>query len=205
MGWPVALLRLPVRARDGDTTPVSSDVLTVEIGSLEENDVSTALDTVRGQAGRIACVIYAVAPQGQLAATPPAATSVRTPFLLAKHAARDLNAAAAAGWAGFLTVARLDGELGLTGELPGGVDGLSLAGLPGLSKTLRLEWPQVACRAVDLAPDLPVDVAARLLVGEVLDPDRRITEVGWSERGRVTIEAVSPVQASGSVGRRDGV
>jgi len=105
-------------------------------------------------------------------------------FLLAGHLKATLTESAQREWAAFMTVTRLDGALGMTGC------GSPVAGgLFGLTKTLALEWPDVYCRAVDLAPTLPVDRAVALILAELHDPNRRLVEVGWSETGRVTLEA----------------
>ncbi|MGC9521522.1 MAG: SDR family NAD(P)-dependent oxidoreductase [Anaerolineae bacterium] len=115
---------------------------------------------------------------------------LRLPFLLAKHLQPSLTAAATAGYAAFVTVTHLDGMLGLGGALrTPPVRG----GIAGLTKTLRLEWPEVYCRAVDLDPNMGPERAADLIVGEIEDPNRLIAEVGWSERGRVTPEAAEPL------------
>ncbi len=105
-------------------------------------------------------------------------------FLLAGRLKTALTESAQRGWAAWLTVTRLDGALGLTGN-----SSPVAGGLFGLTKTLALEWPDVHCRAVDLAPDLPVERAVACLLAELHDPNRRLVEVGWSAAGRVTIEA----------------
>lgn len=105
-------------------------------------------------------------------------------FLLAGRLKTSLTESAQHGWAAWMTVTRLDGTLGLRGG------GSPVAGgFFGLTKTLALEWPDVHCRAVDLAPDLPVERAVACILAELHDPNRRLVEVGWSAAGRVTIEA----------------
>jgi NAD(P)-dependent dehydrogenase (short-subunit alcohol dehydrogenase family) len=105
-------------------------------------------------------------------------------FLLAGRLKASLTESAQRGWAAWMTVTRLDGALGLHGN------GSPVAGgFFGLTKTLSLEWPDVHCRAVDLAPELTVDRAVACILAELHDPNRRLVEVGWSEAGRVTIEA----------------
>ena len=39
-------------------------------------------------------------------------------------------------------------------------------GLSGLAKTAGHEWPEVACKAIDLAPSLPAAAAAEAIVEE---------------------------------------
>ena len=68
-----------------------------------------------------------------------------------------------------------------------------------MTKSLRLEWPEVFCRAVDLDPALAPEIAAEALVAELLDPDRLTAEVGWGPRGRVTLgTAAGELMAGGS-------
>jgi len=201
MGWSVALFRLSDTASARDGAAILGNVPVVEAGSGDEAGVRDALARIREQHGSVAVAIYLHAARVEGVAQRSAAEAVRAPFLLAKHLADDLNGAASRRWAGFVAVTRIDGELGVSGALADGLPDLTAGGLPGLVKTLRLEWPQVACRAVDLTPELPPDEASRLLVGEILDPNRTVSEVGWGPRGRVTIETTP----SGSPELYDGV
>jgi hypothetical protein len=103
-------------------------------------------------------------------------------FLAARTLKASLNEAARLADGCFLTVARLDGEFG-TGGGAGAIGG----GLFGLTKTLGQEWPNVFCRAVDLSPALDVELAARQILAELHDPNRRLLEVGYGARGRATL------------------
>ena len=80
----------------------------------------------------------------------------------------------------FLAVAHLDGELGMGSGQFGAVG----SGLSGLIKTAGVEWPDVFCRFVDLQPELTADTAASCIFQELLDPDLRIKEVGYSGSGK---------------------
>ncbi len=190
----MVLLRFPdtVCAYGDGALPLDFPVVTVDSG--DESAISSALSALRDAHGPVGAFIYL---HGQPTGGPEVgdaphigvADGVRRPFILAKYLWSDLAAAAGAGWAGFFTVTRMDGVLGTTGQLPGGARGLAAGGLAGLTKTLRLEWPTVACRAVDLAPELEPDRAAELLLGEICDPNRLVAEVGWGRRGRMTLEA----------------
>jgi acyl carrier protein/NAD(P)-dependent dehydrogenase (short-subunit alcohol dehydrogenase family) len=93
-----------------------------------------------------------------------------------------LVASAAEGGAFLATVSRLNGSFGLA---PGGpsVDPLS-GGLAGLAKTAGHEWPQVACKAIDLAADL-ADPSA-MLAEEILAVGPE--EVGISAQGLHTLK-----------------
>ncbi|MEL6925818.1 MAG: beta-ketoacyl synthase, partial [Bacteroidota bacterium] len=107
-------------------------------------------------------------------------------FLLAKVLKPALNELAEFNRANFLTVSRLDGQLGLGKR--GNISILG-GGLPGLVKSLHQEWPQVFCRAVDLQPELYTDRLAELIIAELHDANTTITEVGVNEKGRSTIRA----------------
>ena len=99
-------------------------------------------------------------------------------FMLAKHLKVSLNSQS--GRPAFMTVSRLDGALGT--QNPGTVAPLG-GGLPGLTKSLRLEWPGVFCRAVDVAPELPSETAAQNIVSELFDADQNLTEAAWNANG----------------------
>lgn len=105
-------------------------------------------------------------------------------FLMAKHLKKSLNEAARQGRSCFLTVTRLDGEFGLGQKTDfGAISG----GFFGLTKTLNLEWERVFCRGIDLNPDLDAETAAQFIIAELHDPNRLITEVGYSLQGRTTL------------------
>lgn len=111
-------------------------------------------------------------------------TIVKTVFLVAKHLAEPLTRAGENGYAAFLTVARLDGQFGLSQVAE--IDPLS-GGLFGLTKSLNLEWENVFCRAIDLHPDLDVEKAAEFITAELFDPNQLISEVAYAEEGRFTL------------------
>ncbi|TAF16720.1 MAG: hypothetical protein EAZ76_06860, partial [Nostocales cyanobacterium] len=100
---------------------------------------------------------------------------------------QSLNTAAELpGRVSFCTVAHLDGAFGLNHTENFGIIG---AGLFGLTKSLRWEWPKVFLRAIDLSPALDPHQSAEYIVAELHDSNRYIGEVGYSEKGRVTLIA----------------
>jgi NAD(P)-dependent dehydrogenase (short-subunit alcohol dehydrogenase family) len=109
---------------------------------------------------------------------------LKTVFLLAKHLKSVFDQATTPERKSFLTVARLDGELGLGKSLS--YSALS-GGLFGLTKTLDLEWEEVFCRAIDLSPELEAEQAVDAIVAELHDPNILIREVGYSLQGRKTL------------------
>ncbi|WP_068412088.1 type I polyketide synthase [Planctomyces sp. SH-PL62] len=98
-----------------------------------------------------------------------------------------------------LTISRLDGRFGLDG-LDTSIDPIA-GGLAGLAKTAGHEWPEVSCKAVDLACDYAdVDAAARAIVEELLR--RGPVEVGISSQGTREIVLERVESTSGNHRRR---
>jgi hypothetical protein len=79
-----------------------------------------------------------------------------------------------------MTVARLDGALGLSTNSAFSAIG---GGLFGLTKTLNQEWQEVYCRALDLAPELSPEKVAQYILTELHDPNRLLVEVGYNAHG----------------------
>ncbi len=97
-----------------------------------------------------------------------------------------------------VTVSRRDGAFGHATRAPRW-NALS-GGLAGLAKTAAHEWPEVECRALDVASAWPLDVAARAVVGELAHAGPR--EVGLGPAGRMTL-ALRPEEASPRASRFD--
>jgi NAD(P)-dependent dehydrogenase (short-subunit alcohol dehydrogenase family) len=114
-------------------------------------------------------------------------------FSLLQCAAPGLRRAAEAGGAVFATVSRLDGSFGC-GSGTTLADPLS-GGLAGLAKTAAREWPDVACKAIDLG-DFPSSTRA---VGALTDELllRGPVEVGLTPAGRTApgLAELSPAPA----------
>lgn len=102
-------------------------------------------------------------------------------FRLARRLSADLQALGAPrSW--FVAVTRLDGALGVSAS-----SSVITAGVYGLLKSLRLEWPTVFCRAIDVHPRLDAAFAAERIVEELHDPDQTLAEVGHGPDGRCTL------------------
>ncbi len=128
-------------------------------------------------------------PSGSLTAlvilTPPNSDDwfLHNAFRVLQHAATGLRRAGKAGGAVFATVSRMDGAFGLENASGNVVSG----GLAGLTKTAAEEWPEVHCKALDLATDLAdPDEAALALTEELLLAGPR--EVGITSRGRFALQ-----------------
>jgi NAD(P)-dependent dehydrogenase (short-subunit alcohol dehydrogenase family)/acyl carrier protein len=129
-----------------------------------------------------------IGPLGGLVLLAPAAPDLslnRRAFDWLKAAAAKLRQTGRAGGAVFATVARFDGAFGLADVSPDADP--TAGGLAGLVKTARHEWPEVSCKAIDLAPTVTDPLAAgALAVTELLIAGP--TEVGIATNHRCTIE-----------------
>ncbi|WP_223913392.1 type I polyketide synthase [Geobacter sp. AOG1] len=104
-------------------------------------------------------------------------------FLLLQGAAPALRQAGTAGGALFATISRLDGAFGAApdGQLSDPLSG----GLAGLAKTASHEWPEVACRAIDLGQFADPAAAACAVADELFRSGP--LEVGLTPEGRSTL------------------
>ncbi len=116
----------------------------------------------------------------------PVEEALRDALLLAGRVLPLLEAGSTGHRGGFVTLSRLDGRLGLSGSVP--AERAPLGGVTGLVKTLAVEAPDLFARAVDLAPEITVDRAVGLLLGELHDTEHSLTQVGHDGHGeRVTV------------------
>jgi acyl carrier protein len=188
-GWQIVVLRFPT------SLVAARPVLPPSIGRVVLQDVSEehlerALASIAESYGPIAGFIhlhpsFVHSDMGRLF-DPIEKAIVQQVFLIAKYLKPSLNAAARLGRSCFLTVTRLDGAFGTELRLPTGPVG---GGLAGLTKSLRQEWSNVFCRALDLDPSLSPEELARAVLAELHDPDEKMLEVGYGARGRVTLVA----------------
>ncbi|MDJ0727166.1 MAG: hypothetical protein QNJ38_18855 [Prochloraceae cyanobacterium] len=91
---------------------------------------------------------------------------------------------AIANFSCFITVTRLDGCFGLAQN--SNYSPIS-GGLSGLTKSLNQEWQPVYCRAIDLCQDLDPQTATNSILAEMHDPNRYLTEVGYTRDLRSTL------------------
>ncbi|MGD0708987.1 MAG: beta-ketoacyl synthase N-terminal-like domain-containing protein [Anaerolineaceae bacterium] len=187
-GKDVVVLRLPeslVTHR-----PLPTHIRSAQIPDWSETGIQSTLDALQEEHGPVAVFIHL-----DLMASASDDHSereeiiVETIFLTAKLLKATLNTASQEGFAAFMTVTHLDGELGLASS--GNVEPLSGAFF-GLVKTLNLEWDNVFCRAVDLEPGMDVQTAAGLIMAEMHDPNRLISEIGYHADERTTLVVEQP-------------
>jgi hypothetical protein len=163
--------------------PAGIDRIVLE--DVSETHLQQQLEEIASNYGSIASFIH-LHPQKSYDSNAETAI-LKQVFLLAKHLKTSLNQAAQHGRSCFMTVAHLDGELGLSDNKNfSSITG----GLFGLTKSLRWEWESVFCRAIDLSPDLPLSTSVEHIIAELHDPNRLITEVGYGGKGRVTLEVM---------------
>jgi len=107
----------------------------------------------------------------------------RGSFLFLKKFADDLVNAAKTGGGWVLNLTGLGGQFGLTGEQ----NALTSAGLTGLFKTFRIEYPSLSVKTVDLDLAAPNPLMAGRLIEELASPDS-VYEIGLSASGRWALQ-----------------
>eukprot|EP01105_Mastigella_eilhardi_P020876 TRINITY_DN500_c0_g1_i6.p1 TRINITY_DN500_c0_g1~~TRINITY_DN500_c0_g1_i6.p1 ORF type:complete len:4763 (+),score=1014.87 TRINITY_DN500_c0_g1_i6:363-14651(+) len=177
LGCNVVLITFP---NEGPVTDCAA-VASVPCADREEATLQTVLGKVQERHGTPTGFIYqnneasAVAMQGKL----------KWLLLAAKHISKALHVAVPGGRTFFVTITRLDGQLGLGARRlhAAKVDDLIAAeegAAFGLCKVLAIEWLRaVFVRAVDIAPSLPAEEAAACAMRELACPDLTLREVGY--------------------------
>ncbi len=165
----------------------------VSLDEMSEAHLQQRLAEIAAQQGPVALVIHLnpIFPAEREGYFSKAEKEiVKHVFLLAKHLKEPINRAAENGRSAFMTVVRLDGAFGLGGQAD--FEPVS-GGLFGLVKSLNLEWETVFCRGIDLSPALDPEQSVRRIVAELFDPNRRVTEVGYTldKRSTLVVEQAS--------------
>ncbi|MEA1945825.1 MAG: SDR family NAD(P)-dependent oxidoreductase, partial [Thermodesulfobacteriota bacterium] len=119
-------------------------------------------------------------------------------FILTKQLGPDLLDSGAKGGALFATITRLDGAFGFKGR---GISTPLQGGLAGLAKTASLEWENVCCHAMDIAPDWKNNIKiAKAVVAELLNSNPSgLVEVGLDSDSRSILELKSSPYPQGEV------
>lgn len=188
-GHKVAVLRLAGISPNGNQ-PLPDGIESIDLKDNSETTLTDALNSLKSKYGRISVLIHLDPARSDTSnLSTQEQTIVKSVFLLAKHVAGDLTESASEGFSAFMTVTHLDGQFGLSQA--NSADPVS-GGLFGLTKTVSLEWDDVFCRAVDLKPGLDVKTAAEIVVNELYDPNRLLTETGYTELDRFTLVVDQP-------------
>ena len=186
-GWKTVVLSFP-----GVESNVNAGINRVVLTDWNEDSLQQQLKQIADNYGTVAAFIH-LHPATSLDIDK---SILRHVFLIAKYLKEPLNAAAKFGRSCFISVARLDGEFGL-GESHN-FSAIS-GGLFGLSKSINQEWENVFCRSLDLNPDLDPETSVKNILAEIYDANLLIQEVGYSNKGRVTLIAdFSPLPTTNS-------
>lgn len=179
-GWKVVLLSFP-ESIVSDRLPLPTGMNHVRLSNMSEEHLQQQLKAIAQNYGSIGAFIH-LSPLTATAST--AKAILKQVFLIAKHLKKPLKEAAKQGRSWFVTVSRLDGNLGI-----GKSSDFSPihGGLFGLTKTLNLEWEKVFCRAVDISPEINPENAVESIIAELYDTNRLLLEVGYNYQGRSTI------------------
>lgn len=189
-GWKVVVISFP-QSLIAQQAPLPTGVTRVTLANLSEEHLQQQLQAIASHCGAIGAFIH-LHPMfvgnhtGSISYNESEKAIVKHVFLMAKHLKPSLNEAAKHGRSCFCTVAHLDGAFGLEYKVNFGAIG---AGLFGLTKTLRWEWPKVFTRAIDLSPRLDAKQSVQNIIAELHDPNLYISEVGYGSQGRVTLIA----------------
>ena len=134
-----------------------------------------------------------------LAPAEPTADFNKLAFKLIQRCGPSLRNSAKNGGAFLASASRLDGSFALNGHPPGSA---LTGGLAGLIKTAALEWPDIACKSLDLPPDVEVGANASPLAEQIAEELllKGPLEVGLATSGRCEPRLVrSPL--NGEVGQ----
>ena len=173
----------------GDSGERAENVQHFQINLEDDDEVQAKMEEIISRNEKIAAFIH-VNPLGHnsqkgVLEMPAEETSLlKTIFLMARHLRKPLTAAGKTCRPAFLTISCMDGHFGLNdysldNPLPGG--------LAGLTKSLRLEWTDVFCRALDFHPDIDAQTVVQTVLMELHDPDLHTSEVGYTPEGRYTL------------------
>jgi len=188
MGWNPVVVIHP--ADEGTINEIWSEdnkqILRLESG--DDKAIEALLTKISNEYGSIGAFIHlhpdCRKSNREILFDPGSQEVIKTVFLMAKHLKKILGNVKDTSRAIFMTVARLDGQFGM--KAGSEFDPLG-GGLSGLVKTLNQEWQGVFCRSLDISPSINSDEAAQLIVAEMMDPNRLITEAGYGDLGRVTL------------------
>ncbi len=193
-GLEVALVRLPEGAPQ---SPLSSDIASYQAKDYSQAAIEQLIKEI-SQQGKIAGFIHlqpnadkddAVnTAKGSVKLSDEGKTHLEQAFLWAKLLQPQLTQDSQTRRA-FITVSRIDGGFGYANSELLQAAELNQAALAGLTKTLSHEWPNVFCRALDIAPELDASQMAEAIAHELSDNQVSPAEVGISTDGRAQLIA----------------
>ncbi|WP_434952382.1 phosphopantetheine-binding protein [Shewanella sp. HL-SH4] len=192
-GLTVAVIHSP-KDITNKQSPLSSAVASFELTQVSDDAISAVIKQISAK-HKIAGFVH-LQPQFEqinnaLPLSDAAFAAVEQAFLMAKHLQKGFETLSKTERVSFMTVSRIDGGFGYLDTQALATTELNQAALSGLSKTLSHEWPNVFCRALDIAPSFEAAELAKAIVAELFDIDTSITEIGISKQGRHTLSATA--------------
>jgi acyl carrier protein len=183
-GWNVVLWQFPETLIPTIKRDFPQEVMRVQQEENSLDSIKPLIDKIRDQQGLISGFIHLHPLQESKEAFPRTERDlVKQIFFLAGEIKADITTINPGGRSLFLTVTRIDGQLGLKNHH----SFQESSGFSGLVKTLHWEWPEVFCRAVDIDPELTQSDQIASLLSEIQDLDLSLVEVGLGSQDRVTI------------------
>ncbi|MGI2171694.1 SDR family NAD(P)-dependent oxidoreductase [Shewanella sp. MF05960] len=205
-GLTVAVIRNPESISTAHS-PLSSDISSYALTSIDDAAIAKVISEISAKhpiAGFVHLQPQFNADNKKLVSCNEAAkAAVDNAFLWAKHLHAEF-AKPLQSRLSYFTVSRIDGGFGYLDSAALSKAELNQAALSGLTKTLSHEWPNVFCRALDIANDIDAKSFANAIIAELFDVNgaapsaKRITEIGISQQGRVTLTAASQPNTSAS-------
>ncbi|MCE9678138.1 phosphopantetheine-binding protein [Shewanella sp. AS1] len=183
-------------------SPLSSDIVWVQLNGRQDADIQAVIAQISSEHGAIHGFIH-LQPQtmaqdagDSLHFGESAFDQVSAAFLWAKHLYPSLTQSADTRRS-FITVSRIDGGLGYLKPHSGSE--LNQAALAGLTKTLSHEWPNVVCRALDIAPQMSATQLSQAIIAELFAENGQPTEVGLSLTPEGEIERTALISADAAL------
>ncbi|MCU7938437.1 MAG: SDR family oxidoreductase [gamma proteobacterium symbiont of Bathyaustriella thionipta] len=185
-GWKVIVMQLPT-SLVAKASSLPKGVQSVKLAKATDEELAKTLNAITSTETLNGFIHLSAKPSAKgskIKFSKRESTVLKMVFFTAKYLTEALTSKPEKGRNFFISVSYMDGEIGTGGQ---NRFELNQGGLNGLIKTANLEWEDVFCRAIDLSPETTDQDAAQLVLDEVFDPDLSISEVGYSDKGRMTL------------------
>ncbi|HSO62088.1 MAG TPA: SDR family oxidoreductase [Desulfobacterales bacterium] len=169
-----------------------SQAITAELGAKGINTVLVSIDILHYKKDMPHASGLVIVPNPK---STTVAADLKHAFELAKSFAPDLMESARLEAAFFATVTRMDGAFGFSGQP---IANPMQGALAGLAKTAAVEWPEVRCHALDVAPGWTDQRAvAQAVVAELMA--RGPVEIGLNPDARLTPALMPQAYPDGAI------
>jgi len=183
-GWNVVLWQFPETLISAKKRDIPQEVTQIQQDDKSLDSINLLVDRIRDQYGLISGFVHLHPLQDSKESFLKSERDlVKQIFFLSGAIKADITTINPGSRSLFLTVTRIDGQLGLKNHH----SFQESSGFSGLVKTLHWEWPDVFCRALDLDPELTQRDQIASILNEIQDLDLSLVEVGLGSQGRVTI------------------